>query len=164
MQPHEADNEKARLIFALDTARRRTLEILKDADENRTVHPGSGWRVKDMVAHLLIWEEETLIALQALQKGEKYVIADFGSFDSYNERAIAPRLDTPFEQLKTELHTVREQMKAALLALPPELFSGMMPYPWPWMGSLGNMIEVMVRHEQSHADEIRRAMQEGGPG
>jgi hypothetical protein len=149
--------EKARLVFELDSARRRTLDILKTADANRVVHPASGWRVKDLAAHILIWEEDALAALRARQNGAVYRIDDFGSFESYNDRTIGRYRDMPMGEILAALHTAREAMKAILLALPPEHFAGLMPYPWPWMGSLSNMIEVMVRHERSHADEIRRS-------
>jgi hypothetical protein len=158
----DIDAEKARLIDDLDSARRRTLDILKDADENRIVHPASGWRVKDVVAHILIWEEEALAALRARQQGETYTIADFDSFEQYNARALERRRDAPFEQIKTELHAVREDMKTILRALPPDRFAGVMPYPWPWMGSLSDMMMIMAAHEREHADEIRRAKQAGG--
>jgi hypothetical protein len=156
----DIEAEKVRLIFELDNARRRLLDILKDADENRVVYPVSGWRVKDMVAHVLIWEEEALLFLRAMQKGERYTIVDFVSFESYNERAIATRRETPYDELKASLHAVRDEMKTILRALPPERFAGMVMWPWPWMGSLSGMIEVMVEHERSHAEEIRRALHE----
>jgi hypothetical protein len=157
----ETETEKASLIDELDSARRRTLAILRDADEHHIVHAATGWRVKDVVAHILIWEEEALAALRARQKGETYTIAGFDSFDSYNERAFERHRDTPFEQIKTGLHDVREEMKAILLALPPERFAGSMRYPWPWMGSLSDLMAIMAAHERSHADEIRQAIQAG---
>jgi hypothetical protein len=152
----ETESEKASLIDELDSARRRTLDILKDADENHIVHPATGWRVKDVVAHILIWEEEALAALRARQKGETYTIAGFDSFERYNERAFERWRDTPFEQIKTGLHDVREEMKVVLLALPPDRFAGSMVYPWPWMGSLSDLMAIMAAHECSHADEIRQ--------
>jgi hypothetical protein len=157
----DVESEKARLVGELDSARRRTLDILKDADGDHIVHPATGWRVKDVVAHILIWEEEALAALRARQKGETYTIAGFDSFESYNDRAFKRRRDAPFEQIKTELHDVREEMKTILLALPPERFAGSMVYPWPWTGSLSDMMAIMAAHERGHADEIRQATQAG---
>jgi hypothetical protein len=155
----DVESEKARLIDELDSARRRTLSILKDADGNHVVHAATGWRVKDVVAHILIWEEEALAALRARQKGETYTITGFDGFERYNARAFERWRDTPFEQIKTGLHDVREAMKMVLRALPPERFAGLMVYPWPWAGSLSDMMAIMAAHERSHADEIRQAIQ-----
>jgi hypothetical protein len=160
----DIDAEKARLIDDLDDARRRTLAILQDADENCVVYPDSGWRVKDMAAHILIWEVEALAALRARQKGGTYTIADFDSFDQYNERARLRYRDLPLTQIMAELHTVRETIKAILRALPPERFAGVMAYPWPWMGSLGDLMAIMAEHERQHADDIRQALQSGESG
>ncbi len=160
----DIDAEKTRLMDDLDSARRLTLAVLQDADENRIVHPESGWSVKDMAAHILIWEEEALAALRAWQKGETYTIANFDSFDQYNERALARYRDRPLAQVKTELYTVREAIKTILRALPPDRFAGMMPYPWPWMGSLSDLMAIMAGHEREHADDIRRALQSGDSG
>ena len=160
----DIDAEKARLIDDLDEARRRTLAILQDAAADRIVYPDSGWCVKDTVAHILIWEVEALAALRARQKGMTYTIAGFDSFDQYNERARARYRDLPLIQIMTELHTVRETIKTILRALPTERFAGMMAYPWPWMGSLSDMMEIMAEHERQHADDIRQALQSGESG
>jgi hypothetical protein len=158
------DAEKARLIDDLDDARRRTLAILQDADADRIVYPDSGWCVKDMVAHILIWEVEALAALRARQKGMIYRIADFDSFDQYNERARTRYRDLPLAQIMMELHTVREAIKIILRALPPDCFAGVMAYPWPWMGSLSDMMGIMAEHERQHAAEIQQALQSGESG
>jgi hypothetical protein len=160
----DIDAEKARLIDDLDDARRRTLAILQDADPDCIVHPDSGWRVKDMAAHILIWEVEALAALRARQKGGSYTIADFDGFDEFNERALARYRGLSLAQIKTELHTVREAIKTILLALPPDRFAGTMAYPWPWMGSLSDLMAIMAEHERQHADDIRQALQSGESG
>jgi hypothetical protein len=157
----DIDAEKARLIDDLDDARRRTLAILQDADADRIVYPDSGWCVKDVAAHILIWEVEALAALRARQKGATYTIADFDSFDQYNECARVRYRDLPLAQIMTELRTVRETIKTVLRALPPGRFAGVMAYPWPWMGSLSDLIAIMAEHERQHADDIRQALQSG---
>ena len=160
----DIDAEKARLIDDLDDARYRTLVILRDADADCIVHPDSGWRVKDVAAHILIWEVEALAGLRARQKGETYTIAAFDSFDQYNERAFIRYRDRSLDQIMTELHAVREAMKTILRALPSDRFAGMMAYPWPWTGSLSDLMAIMAEHERQHAEEIRQALQSGESG
>jgi hypothetical protein len=158
----QAEAEKSLLVRRLDAARRDTLAILEGADEALIVHADTGWRVKDVVAHILVWEEEALASLLALKEGRRYTIAEFGSFEAYNQRDFERRYDTPFARLKTELHDTRERMKAALLVLPPERFEGLMLFPWPSSGTLGLMMEIMAAHEREHAEAIRQAVERAG--
>jgi uncharacterized protein (TIGR03083 family) len=159
----EIDREKARLIGLLDEARAYTLAVLDGLDPARRVHPATGWRVKDVVAHILVWEEEALLALQALSDGRSfYTIPNFVSFDDYNRRDYERRKDVPLDQLLADLHAVREDAKAILQALPPERFTGTMPFPWPWAGSLSEMMAIMAAHERGHSTEIARAVPPDG--
>jgi hypothetical protein len=157
----DIDAEKARLIDDLDDARRRTLAILQDADADCIVYPDSGWCVKDMAAHILLWEVEALAAVRARQQGESYTIADLDGVDQFSERGRVRYCGQSLTQIKTGLHTVRKEMKTILRALPPDCFAGMMAYPWPWTGSLSALMAIMAEHERQHADEIRQALQSG---
>jgi hypothetical protein len=154
----DINREKARLIGLLDEARVYTLAVLDGLDPARCVHPASGWRVKDVVAHILVWEEEALRSLQALRDEQPfYTIPNFVSFDDYNRRAYERRKDVPLDQLLADLHTVRQDAKTILGALPPERFTGTMPFPWPWEGTLSEMMAIMAAHERGHSSEIARA-------
>jgi hypothetical protein len=159
MHHHEADVEKVRLIRLLDSARLRTLTILEGIDGDRVVHQDTGWRVKDVVGHIVFWEEEALAALVALKEGTAYTIADFVSFDAYNQQDFRRRRNQPFLQIQDDLHAVRYRLKAALVALPPERFEGYMLFPWPQWGTLSHMIAIMAAHEYEHASEIVSAVE-----
>ena len=159
MHHHEADAEKARLIRLLDDARLRTLTILESVNGDHVVHRDTGWRAKDIVGHIVFWEEEALASLVALKEGTTYTIPDFVSFDAYNQQDYQRRRDRPFLQIQDELRTVRNRLKAALVALPPERFEGYMLFPWPQGGTLSDMIATMVAHEYEHVSEIVRAVE-----
>ena len=154
MHHHEADVEKARLIRLLDSVRLRTLTILEGIDGDRVVYPDTGWRVKDVVRHIVFWEEEALASLVALQEGTTYIISDFISFDAYNQQDFQRWRDRPFLQIQDDLRTVRDRLKATLIALPPERFKGHIRFPWPQSGTLSDMIAIMAAHEREHASEI----------
>lgn len=159
MHPHEADAEKAHLIRLLDDARLRTLTVLEGIDGDCVVHPDTGWRAKDVVGHIVFWEEEALASLVALKEGTIYTIPDFVSFDAYNQQDYQRRRDQPFLQIQDDLRTVRDRLKAALVALPPERFQGYMLFPWPQGGTLSDMIAIMAAHEDEHVSEIVRAVE-----
>ncbi|MBI5957123.1 MAG: DinB family protein [Chloroflexi bacterium] len=156
MQPYEMDVEKRRLIQLLDQTRKDTLLILSQVKAEQVIHPDSGWQVKDLVGHIVFWEEEAAAWLLALKEGRIYTIAEFESFEAVNHHDFKRRRDHTYQHILDDLHAVRERMKAALLALPTERFEGMLRFPWPWRGSLSEMIETMVAHEREHAFEIMR--------
>ncbi len=156
--PYATDLEKARLIRLLDEARASTLAVLERVDPARCVHPETGWCVKDVVAHILAWEEESLRSLQALRDDQPYyTIPDFASFDEYNRRRYEDYTPLPLDRLLANLHTVREETIAILRVLPPARFTDTMPFPWPWEGTLSEMMEVMAAHERIHITEIECA-------
>jgi hypothetical protein len=150
--------EKDRLIRLLDATRHHTRIVLQRADPERVVHPDTGWRVKDVVGHILVWEEEALRAVSARQSGETYTIPDFQNFDDYNQADFEQRRKVPFDQLLADLESVREQLKRAILDLPPDRLEGRMDFPWPGSGTFSTMIEIMAFHEDEHCAQIEQAM------
>lgn len=155
MAPHVIEAEKQRLIVLLDEARCLTNTALDAVDPDHIVHVATQWTAKDVVGHILVWEEEALRSLEALAAGEgHYVIADFTTFEAYNARDAARRRDHTLAHLRAELTRVHEHAKAILSDLPAEAFAQVFPFPWPWAGTLSEMMAIMAAHERSHAQEI----------
>jgi hypothetical protein len=158
MPPFEVEMEKRRLIQLLDDTRRTTVHILHEVNTDRVVHAESGWQVKDLVGHIVFWEEEALAWLLALKEGRIYTIAEFVSFEAVNHHDYQRRRDHTYQHILDDFHAVRDRLKAALLALPAERFDQVMRFPWPWRGTLSEMIETMAAHEREHALEIVAAL------
>jgi hypothetical protein len=154
----DANAEKARLVGLLDDARAHTRAVLDGVDGERDVYSDTGWRVKDVIGHILVWEEEAVKAALARQKGESYVIPDFSGFDEYNRRDYEQRRDQPFERLCAALESVRDELKDAINALSVEQMEGQMVFPWWLSGTVSQLIEIMALHEREHADQIARAV------
>lgn len=158
MDPHEIEAEKQRLIALLDEARRVTDSALDTVAPDQIVHPATGWTAHDVAGHILAWEEEALRSLQALAADEDdYVIAEFTTFEDYNARDAAIRRTHTLDHLRAELARVREEAKAILRDLPPQQFTRTLRFPWPWAGTLSEMMVIMAAHERSHARQILAA-------
>ncbi|MBN2306275.1 MAG: DinB family protein [Anaerolineae bacterium] len=154
------ENQITGIIDRLDHARAETRRVLDGIDPDLIVHPVTGWRVKDVIGHILVWEEEALRSLRALhQDDQPYAIPDFGSFDTYNQRDYDRRREEPFEQLVAALEQVREDIKVALRAVPARWFEVELRFPWPDMGTLEHMMLIMAYHERGHIIEIARAVE-----
>lgn len=153
------DSEKSHLVVLLDEARAYTRSVLHDTDPQRVVHRISGWTVRDVVGHILVWEEEALRALQALHAGQPaYTIPDFVSFEDYNAHCVTRWQGESFEEIVASLDTVRERIKTLLLSMPPDRFEHAICFPWPAEGTLSMLMLIMAAHERGHVVEIARAL------
>lgn len=155
----DIQTQKARAHQQLDAARAYTDSVLSGPiDPQQVVHANTGWTVRDVAGHILMWEEETLRALEALHAGEVYTISGFASFEDYNRRQFDRVRAMTFESVREQLGRVRARIKALLDDLPPEPFETPFEFPWPAHGTVGVLLYVMAEHEQWHAQEIAHAL------
>jgi hypothetical protein len=153
MHPSE---EKNRLIDYLNETREDLLVVLKDVPKDRIVYADSGWRVKDIIGHLTMWEQHALTALQAYRNGGSFVL-DYQDEDQFNQAEIEQRRDLSFEVLYEDWITVRDELKNAVNDCPLELFGKTMMHPWQLSGTLSSLIESMAVHEREHTQAIQAA-------
>lgn len=147
--------EKTRLIQLLQETHRETASALAEVDLGTVLHPDTGWRVRDIVAHLAAWEIEAAAALRAAQRGERHTIAE-KTIDAFNDRAYEQRKDLPVDQVYAEWEAAHADFVAALEETPPDLFEARITLPWRARGTVNLLIEGMALHEVDHRDEIAR--------
>ena len=150
---------KPELLRALDETHRRTLEILRAADPDQVVYEESGWRVKDIAAHVVTWETETLRSFHAFRRGGAYSIPNFVSDDDFNGFAAASRMDEPMPQIMEDWEATRSWLKMILNAMSEDDFSAEMTYPSGRRGSARVLVQEIVEHEAEHAQHIRAALE-----
>jgi hypothetical protein len=114
------------------------------------------WSVKDILAHIVSWEEYTLLDLQRLARGHMPALASFNErdVDSFNALVMSLRRDFPLDQVMQELEANRKATIAALDALPDErLAQGRFARVWA---------SVTAGHDHEHAEHIRNWRQKEG--
>src|SRR5215211_1328424 len=122
----DAAAERARLVRALTDAFDEAQATLSTADAERVVYTDSGWKVKDLVAHVSAWEAEMLRSLQAYVEGSEYQVEGFTDDDAQNAIFYAQRKDVPFEILVVQWTQTRDSLKSLISNLTDAQLEGEM--------------------------------------
>ena len=146
--------EKAALIQQLDGAREKIQAELIDLDQALQVCPG--WTIKHLLAHLIGWDEIATTCLRAYSQGHEPAIATARDIDGYNAQAVATREALSYNHIVKEWELARDQLKAALLAMPGQQIDVPFLYPWGPTGTVRELVAIYVEHELEHAAALQR--------
>ncbi len=147
--------EKSNFITRLDDSRKSTAAALANIDPEMVIYSASGWRVKDIIAHLAGWEREVVTSLNAYNAGGEYRIPDFTSDDDYNDRLFQQNKVLPTDQIYTHWQQTRAALKASILAVSPEVFAGQIMCPWGLTSGIAGIVNDMIKHEAEHLHDIQ---------
>jgi hypothetical protein len=114
------------------------------------------WSVKDILAHIVSWEEHTLLDFQRLTRGHMPALASFKQedLDNWNALVMSLRRNFPLDQVMHELEANRKATIAALDVLPGErLAQGQFARIWA---------TITAGHDHEHAEHIRSWRQKEG--
>jgi hypothetical protein len=149
---------KKLMIEHLNHTYSKLCDTLDSVDPTMVVHPESGWRVQDIVGHLAAWYRERIMALQAWQAGQEYLIPNYDT-TSYNQRAYEARRHLSYSKIAAEFQSAHEELIAILQQIPEDYFSETIRYPWGETGMIGHLIERLIVHEREHLHEIAELQQ-----
>lgn len=152
--------ERDELLQGLDERRAKHQALVAQCDPLHVVHPKSGWCVKDIVAHVTLWEAEIVRLIEHALRGEHYVFPDIDriGIDGFNQRAHERTLNDSAEQVYTHWHTVRETLKAVLLSATPEQWSVKSVRFFGAETTIGDTAKGIARHEKTHMQEIEASL------
>lgn len=145
---------KQQILEEMDATRQKSQELLAGIDPHKVIYAESGWTIKDIVAHLTVWEEESVRSLQAFQNGSDYKIENFAGDDPYNHEQYIKRKDLSVEQVFADWTAIREQFRAAFEAIPEAKMAAQMTLPWGEIDTPPHLIREILQHEQEHIREI----------
>jgi hypothetical protein len=145
---------KADLRRILDESREKTRTALKGINAEKIVYAASGWRVKDIIAHLTAWELEAATSIRAYTDGKEYTIPDFTDDDAYNETIFRRYYHVPFAQSEADWEAVRAGLISAIWAIPAERFDGQIMCPWKLTSDIKGIVRDMVNHEAEHLQDM----------
>jgi hypothetical protein len=153
-QDVDAIEHKQRLLARLEQSRRSAIAALHAVDDYRIIYADSGWRVKDILGHLAAWEREVLASVQAFTEGDVYHLGADHVLDIYNEESYEKRKGLHPAQCRMDWGMVRRDLQFAILELDAERLHEEMQFPWGVRGSVIQLIEEIVQHEEEHVREI----------
>jgi hypothetical protein len=101
------------------------------------------------------WDEAGTAALLAHAVGNAPGTLAVRDINDYNAQAVAKREAFTDEQNISEWERARQQLKAALQAVPAEKQNGPLVFPWGPSGTVAELIAGLAEHEAEHAQEIQ---------
>jgi hypothetical protein len=153
--------DKEYLLERLIEAHSAIRAILEGVDLQMRVYTDTDWRIRDILGHIATWDRVVTKSLRAFLAGTEYVIPDMdGDETDYNQQAVMKQRKWSTEQILAEWEQAREDFKAALGDIPADRFPGDLVYPWgDERGSITQLIEYMIEHDDEHRDEIVKAIE-----
>jgi len=152
------DETRKIVLELLAVTRRETQRALSGIDPELMVHhDGPGWRVRDVLGHLAVWNGEAAESLQAHARGEEYHCIPSAHYDQYNAAAAAERGAWPMRRVWAEYEASGDQLKTVVAAMPTERWSAEVLFPWKERGTVRRLIEIMMRHEVEHREVMPEA-------
>lgn len=158
---------KAELIRALEEGRERFLDAIDGLDEGDLQKGGAvgEWSLKDLLAHLTMWEAELVKFLWQARQGVKPATIHFNniSVDEVNERWYRANQSRPLAIILDDFHGVRNQTLRRVEAFSEEELID--PKLFPWLGDTP-LFEWIAgdsyQHEAEHEEQIRSWRRTGG--
>lgn len=115
-----------------------------------------GWTVKEVLGHISGWEIITRKAIQNYLKDGPPFLLETMDVDACNADMVQERKAWSLEETVKEWEESRAGLKAAIMELDEEDFAEEILFPWGPEGTIQEMLEVIVEHEEWHAQEISR--------
>jgi hypothetical protein len=137
------------LVSLLDAARGELLASYEGLNEERMHAPVEGeWTVKDILAHVAMWEETALADMYRAVRGDRPALAswDRSFLNEWNRIQLALRKQFPLPQVLHELADTRSATIEVVKSAPEErLTSGFIPAT----------CAIHARHDGDHAAQIQ---------
>jgi hypothetical protein len=150
--------DKKYLMEKLTEAQSATRAILKGVDLEMRVYTDTDWRIRDILGHIATWDREVTKSLRAFLAGTEYAIPDLDE-DEFNQRSVLEQRQLSTQQIQVEWEQARDDFKEAIREIPSDRFPGDLLYPWgDERGSITQLVEYMIDHDDEHRDEIVKAI------
>ncbi len=152
---------KKEILSTLEESRKNFLKTLEGLPEEAMLQPGAAgeWSVKDILAHLSLWEAELIKMLFQIRQGEKPTSAQFSSkkVDAINAEWQAANASRPLERVMADFLAVRKQTIRQVQGFADQDLTDPERYPWLRGKPLSTWIATdSFEHEGEHSEDIRQ--------
>lgn len=148
-------------ITQLRAARKNLLESiagLTEADLTRA-SAVKKWTIKDVLAYLAAWDEETVRVIQAFSMQADplyaYSISDRNNFAAWNEEQVAQRRERTFVQVLAEFESARRDLIQVLEGLTDQVLNRSKRTPWDAIHTGFDLVLMQIERDQEQAAQIR---------
>lgn len=116
--------KKQQLIAKLERAWAELQDAYAGLSEAQMLEPGvtGGWSVKDILAHVTVWEAEALKHLPHILEGKRppTYASQYGGLDAFNAQMSAQKHALPLARVLKDLEETHRQLIAYVQAAPEE--------------------------------------------
>jgi hypothetical protein len=116
--------DRQQLLTRLETAWTAFTASYAGLSDIQLSEPGvtNGWSVRDIIAHVTIWEEEALKHLPHIMEGgrpPRYSVT-YGGIDAFNAQMVARRKEIPLTDILRHQDDTHQRLIALIRTLPEE--------------------------------------------
>jgi uncharacterized damage-inducible protein DinB len=141
------------LIEKLNSARKPLVEVITQAPADKEIY--ENWTIKQIMDHISGWDDVVIDALNAHAKSEPITPTILRGIDAYNAETTTSRQSLDLGHTKQEFQRTREALIKALKDLPDEKFSQPLVFPWGETGTVADLVEIFIEHEEHHCAHVR---------
>ena len=161
---------KDEILEALELSHEDFYEVLEGLSEEQMTEPAviGNWSVKDIIAHLSLWEAELVKTMWQLQQGQKpnTALVTDQDIDELNETWYQENKDRPLERVMADFDAVRKQTIRRVTAFTNKDLNEHGRYPILEMKEpktlAMHIADNTFGHEEEHAEQILRWREEDG--
>lgn len=160
--------DKEELSSALEDSREELLAALEGLSDEQYCAGGAvgEWSIKDVLAHLVMWEAETIKLLFQARQGLTPTTVHLKDVpdDEQNKIWYEQNKERPLERVLADFDAVRGQTILRLDDFSARDLNDPARYPWLRGKTLSQLVvDYVLEHEQQHARMIRawRERQQG---
>ncbi len=148
------DADKQALLRRLDAARGGLEKLLPGIDPHKEIY--TGWTIRELLAHITGWDDATIASLRAHLAGQEPATPADRGIEEYNKGTVSTREDLDLDHVLKEFRQTRQELRQLLLDMPEEAFTSKLVVPWGETGTVTQLIEVFVGHEEEHTEAIHK--------
>jgi hypothetical protein len=122
------------------------------------------WSIKDVLAHLTVWESELITALAGIGSPAKMPhLITIEDFDEFNEEQYHVNVRRPLEIILEDFHGVHKQLLRTVEGIDEAILNDTRRFRWMEGEPIWLLIEDNgYLHEREHAEDITAWRQEQG--
>jgi len=148
-------SDREDIYSTLQEARKELLAAIDGLTPQQMTTPlHDDWAVKDILTHIVSWEEFVMPDFRRVARGHLPALASFKEpeVDKWNAMLMSLRRSFPLDQVMYELEASRKATMVVLDSLPDER---LVPFVRMWA-------DVAARHDREHAQDIRQWREKEG--
>jgi DinB superfamily len=152
------EEEKQALIEAIDYVRDRLNALIDGVDPDVVIHPASGWRLRDVLAHIAAWQREAVAAGRAHIAGEPEIPRQY--IPRFNQETYEAWKEVDPQEVRAALWAVYDDLKDMVRHAPDECWDVEFVNSWHSQGTLTQHVRAILSHDAEHVSEIWQALSE----